>query len=166
MVQPIYARVYTDFFKRDAQIYALGDFRFSKPKSLKAVGYTLALLVIWSCPVALLIGVDKVFSNVVFAAIVIGPAIGMGSIMGKPLFHNKPLMKDLRSIFKYGSESSVYTDGIGYPYTNTNEIDLGSIVWIADADCYEEDETDGGNGDSKNGLHLLNRRKVTPLVKH
>ena len=46
-VAPVVARIYTDFFKRDPQMYALGDIRFNKPKSLKSVGYTLALFFIY-----------------------------------------------------------------------------------------------------------------------
>lgn len=138
-VTPIVARDYTGFFKRDPQMYALGDIRFNKPKSLKTVGYTLALLFIYGFPMMLLVGVERVFSGPFWALIVLGPPIGLGMIMGKPLFHNKPLMKDVKSLISYTSEAKMYTDLIGYDYVDVEEIDAGNVTWVADADCYDEE---------------------------
>lgn len=139
-VTPVIARVYTSFFKRDPQLYALGDIRFDKPKSLKTVGYTLVLIFIWAIPIASLIGLDKVIASPFVALIVLGPPIGLGMVMGKPLFHNKPLTKDLMSIFKYQTESRMYTDLIGYDYDDVDSIELGGSVWVADVDCHDGDD--------------------------
>lgn len=138
-VAPIYARVYTDFFKRDPQIYALGDIRFNKPKSLKSVGYTLALMIFYSFPMTMLVGMDKMFKNVMWAALIFGPPLALGSIMSKPLFHNKPLLKDLKSTFRYFSLARTYTDLESY---DNGPAAMGEMtVWLADSDCYDSPES-------------------------
>jgi hypothetical protein len=146
-VQPVVINVYTDFFKRDLQIYALGDIRFQKPKSLKAVGYTLLMLFLWSGPMFAIIGADKVLSNIIWAGITFGPPVLMGAIMSRPVFHNKPLIKDLVSIFRYMGQARTYTDLVSYDYGD--DISTGFDLWTADWDCYgqeeeEIDEVDGG----------------------
>ena len=134
-VPPLYARVYTDFFKRDPQIYALGDIRFNKPKSLKAVGYTLALMFIWSFPMTMVIGADKMFKNVIWAGVIFGPPLLRGNVMSKPLFHNKPLLKDLKSTFKYFSLARTYADL--QSYDNGPAVKSTMTLWLADPDCYD-----------------------------
>lgn len=133
-VAPIYARVYTDFFKRDPQIYALGDIRFNKPKSLKSVGYTLALMIFYSFPMTMLVGMDKMFKNVMWAALIFGPPLALGNIMSKPLFHNKPLLKDIKSTFRYFSLARTYTDLESYDNGPAARGEM--TVWLADSDCY------------------------------
>lgn len=137
-VAPIYARVYTDFFKRDPQIYALGDIRFNKPKSLKSVGYTLALMIFYSFPVTMMVGLDKMFKNVIWAAIIFGPPLVLGSVMSKPLFHNKPLTKDIRSTVRYFSLAKTYADL--QSYDNGPTVKGGMTLWLADSDCYDGPE--------------------------
>lgn len=132
-VAPIYARVYTDFFKRDPQIYALGDIRFNKPKSLKSVGYTLALMIFYSFPVTMMVGMDKMFKNVIWAAIIFGPPLVLGSVMSKPLFHNKPLTKDIRSTVRYFSLAKTYADL--QSYDNGPAVRGSLTLWLADSDC-------------------------------
>lgn len=138
-VAPVYARVYTDFFKRDAQIYALGDIRFNKPKSLKTVGYTLILLFLYSFPLLMVVGPDKMFANVVWFVIIFGPPVGLGSVMSKPLFHNKPLLKDIKSLIRYFHQAPTYTDLQAYPYDNDCKLQM--TLWLADADCYDDDSS-------------------------
>lgn len=133
-VEPIYARIYTDFFKRDPQLYALGDWRFSKPKSLKAVGYTLLLILVWSFPILMTFGFAFAIQDFLHGAIVFGPPLLLGSIMSKPLFHNKPLIKDLKSIFRYLGFAHTYADLKAYEYDNNCKMCLE--LWIADPDCY------------------------------
>lgn len=139
-VAPIYARVYTDFFKRDPQIYALGDIRFNKPKSLKSVGYTLALMLFYSFPMTMFVGMDKIFKNVMWATLIFGPPIALGSIMSKPLFHNKPLLKDIKSTFRYFSLAKTYTDLQSYDDGPAVRGDM--TVWLADSDCYDSPESE------------------------
>lgn len=136
-VEPVCARVYTDFFKRDAQIYALGDIRFNKPKSLKTVGYTLILLFLYSFPMIMVVGADKMFANIFWFGIIFGPPVGLGSVMSKPLFHNKPLLKDIKSLIRYFQQAPTYTDLQAYPYDK--DCHLQMTLWLADADCYTND---------------------------
>lgn len=137
-VEPVVINVYTDYFKRDLQLYALGDIRFNKPKSLKVVGYTLVLLVIWSLPMFLLIGPERSFSNVVWAAIILVPPFVAGNFMARPLFHNKPFMKDVLATIRYAGWSAIYADFWGYPYKN--DMSMDAELWIADPDCYDDDD--------------------------
>lgn len=146
-VAPIYARVYTDFFKRDPQIYALGDIRFNKPKSLKSVGYTLALMIFYSFPMTMLVGMDKIFKNVMWAALIFGPPLALGSIMSKPLFHNKPLLKDIKSTFRYFSLARTYTDLESYDNGPAARGEM--TVWLADSDCYDSPESKKAGKKSK-----------------
>ena len=151
-VMPVVINVYTSFFKRDLQIYALGDIRFQKPKSIKAVGYALLLMFIWSGPMFMLIGPEKVISNAFFAAVTFAPPILLGMVMSRPIFHNKPLVKDLVSIIKYMGQASLYTDLVSYDYPD--EMSDEYEIWLADWDCYgqeeeELDEIDGGYASSR-----------------
>lgn len=134
--------IYTDFFKRDMQIYALGDVRFNKPKSLKTVGYTLVLLLIWSIPMFLIIGPERSFSNVIWAGIVLVPPFVLGGFMSRPLFHNKPFTKDVAATIKYISQKPIYTDLEGYQYDS--DVEMNAEIWIADWDCYDEEPSRGG----------------------
>jgi hypothetical protein len=165
-VEPVVINVYTSFFKRDLQIYALGDIRFQKPKSLKAVGYTLAFMFLWSGPMFALIGPARVISNIVWAFITFGPPVIMGMIASKPVFHNKPLIKDLISIFRYFNHPKMYTDF--QSYDAPDYADPSFTMWIADWDCYGQeeedlDEPDGGyktvvRKRRKDAIHKVGRR--------
>lgn len=132
--------VFTTFFSREAMMYALGDIKFSKPKSLRTMAYCMGLIVLWTVPMYILIeaiaGEGYVFShiNVYLAAFLFGPPLGIGSIMSKPIFHNKPLLKDLKSISKYFKQRPMYADCEAYEY-DRNNYTLDMSIWIADADA-------------------------------
>jgi hypothetical protein len=162
-VEPVYINVYTSFFKKDLQIYALGDIRFQKPKSIKAVGYTIILMAIWSLPMLMLIGADRVLSNVVWTTIVVGPPILLGMVMSKPVFHNKPLIKDLVSIFRYVGQARKYTDFVSYDYGK--DVSTNFSLWTADWDCYGQeekdfDEPDGGLRSAKSLRRSMKHQSV------
>lgn len=140
--------VYTDFFKRDMQIYALGDIRFNKPKSLKTVGYTLALMLVWSLPMFLIIGPERVFSGPIWVGIVIVPPFVLGGFMSRPLFHNKPFTKDVEATIKYMGQKPIYTDLEGYQYDS--DLRMDAEIWIADWDCYGEEPSKKGLFKRKN----------------
>ena len=160
-VTPVVARIYTDFFKRDPQMYALGDIRFNKPKSLKSVGYTLALFFIYGFPMMMLVTPARMISGPFWLLIVIGPPIGLGTIMGKPLFHNKPLMKDLKSLISYNGEAKIYTDLIEYDYIDVDTVEVGDTAWIADSDCYEEEWKAEAERRRRKGSHRGRNRKTS-----
>lgn len=138
---PVY--VFTAFFSREAMMYALGDIKFSKPKSLRTMGYCMGLIVLWTVPMIAIIGFDFIMShlNVYMAVFLLGPPLGIGSVMSKPIFHNKPLLKDLKSIFKYFSQRPIYADTEAYEYDKQNyTVDMN--VWIVDADAVADDPSE------------------------
>ena len=127
---PVMVNIYTDFFKRDLQIYALGDIRFQKPKSLKAVGCTVLLMFVWALPLFLIIGPSTAISGPIPVAIIFGPPVLLGSIMSKPFFHHKPLIKDIFSIGRYLSRSKEYAE-MG-SLDDAGDYGVAVSLWVSD----------------------------------
>jgi hypothetical protein len=123
--------VSTGFFHREAMMYALGDIKFNKPKSLKTLIYTVILIIIYSIPMAwFVVGLDKTFSNVFFASIVFGPSLLIGNLANKPIFNGKSMIKYFSSYFKYLSHPKLFCDL--FPYESFDEQYVDFNIWIAD----------------------------------
>jgi hypothetical protein len=131
MIPTVPIVVSTGFFNREAMMYALGDIRFSKPKSLKAMVYTVVLLLVYSLPMSLwVVGLSRTFSNIIFAFIVFGPAIIIGNIAVRPIFNGKSMIKYFASYIKYLSHPKLFCDLFPYEPVDTVETDIS--MWISD----------------------------------
>ncbi len=97
----------TNFFNRELMMYSLGDIRFKKPISLKAVAYTLAFLILWTLPLLLAFGLPlDPFRLVVYLA----PPIILGQVAIRPLFGGKTLMDFVKTAIGFVGEPKGWAD--------------------------------------------------------
>lgn len=130
---PVY--VFTEFFNREAQMYALGDIPLRKPKSIKAMIYTIVLLLIYSVPMLFIVGIGTVLTGPIPAAIVFGPPLVAGPFVSKPNFHNKTFMKHMTAIAKWMGLADMYCDMREMQYAESSSADIG--LWLAnDSDIH------------------------------
>lgn len=116
----------TGFFKRQLQMYALGDIRFKKPISIKQVAYILGFFVVYSVPIVLFFGVQL---NPVYAVLVIAPPILLGTFAVKPIFGGKTLIDFGRTAVIFLSEPKAWADLKAY---QPKEIyTMSSEIWIS-----------------------------------
>lgn len=108
--------VFTDFFNREAMMYALGDIKFSKPKSIRTMLYVVLAFVVWAVPWTLIIGIDTIIAhfNVYLAAFVYGVPVGIGVLLAKPIWRGKPFFNWLKCLVGFLSMRPMITDGYVY----------------------------------------------------
>lgn len=116
----------TGFFKRELQMYALGDIKFKKPIPIKQVSYVIGFYIIWSLPIILIFGI---YLNIVYAALVIVPPALVGTLAIRPIFGGKTLFDFLRTAFKFVGEPKAWTDL--KPHKPAEVYTVNSEIWIS-----------------------------------
>lgn len=116
----------TGFFKRELQMYALGDIKFKKPVSIKQVAYILGFFVVWSLPLILVFGVVL---NPAYALLVVVPPIVLGTFAVKPVFGGKTLIDFAKTAFIFLGEPKAWADL--KPYKPNEVFAISSEIWIS-----------------------------------
>lgn len=153
----------TNFFNRELMMYSFGDIRFKKPISLKAVAYTLALLILWTLPLILVFGIPTdPFGLIVYVL----PPIVLGQIAIRPLFGGKTLLDFLKTAFKFLGEPRGWADG--EPFDAKNQVyTTEHEIWISRrreyamlADMIEAEQAALNPGKTKKGAKPAKSPKV------
>lgn len=119
----------TNFFNRELMMYALGDIRFKKPISLKAVAYTLAFLILWTLPLFVLFGLP---TNPAMLVIYLVPPLGLGQVAIRPIFGGRTLLDFLRTAFRFLGEPKGWADGKPFePSEKAQKYTLEHEIWIS-----------------------------------
>lgn len=126
--------VFTDFFKREKKLYALGDISFTRPISFKLAGNILLGLFVWTFPLVKIFGIGALFSSPVVAALMVGPAVGFGFLISKPsaIFNNKSFYSFVACQVKYLLSPKYWTDMKSSTIRNGDKADGDFKVWLGD----------------------------------
>lgn len=116
----------TGFFKRELQMYALGDIKFKKPISVRQVAYILGFYLIWSIPIILIFGIHL---NPFYAVLVIAPPIALGTFAVKPIFGGKTLLDYVKTAIVFLGEPKAWADL--KPYNPKEVYEVSSEIWIS-----------------------------------
>ena len=116
----------TGFFKRQLQMYALGDIKFKKPISIKQVAYVLGFFIVYSLPIVLVFGIQL---NPVYALLVIAPPLVLGSFAVKPAFGGKTLIDFGKTAIVFLGEPKAWADL--KPYKTKEIFVIHSEIWIS-----------------------------------
>lgn len=116
----------TGFFKRELQMYALGDIKFKKPISIKQVAYILGFYIVWTLPLVLAFGFQL---NPVYAVLVLVPPVVLGTFAVKPIFGGKTLIDYGRTAVMFLSEPKAWADL--KPYKTKEVYTINSEIWIS-----------------------------------
>lgn len=116
----------TGFFKRELQMYALGDIKFRKPIAIKQVAYILGFFVVWSLPIVLLFGVVL---HPAYAVLVILPPILLGTFATKPIFGGKTLIDFVKTAVMFLGEPKAWADL--KPYHQKEVYEVKSEIWVS-----------------------------------
>ena len=127
--------VFTNFFKREKKLYALGDISLTRPISFKLAGNLLLCIGLWTVPLCAIFGFSSILSSPLIAAIYIGPAIGDGFLISKPsaIFNNKSFYSFVACQVKYLFEPKYYTDLKVSKINDGDKIDTDFSVWLGDS---------------------------------
>lgn len=107
----------TKFFNRELFMYAISDFKFSKPKSLKYIGYTALALALWSLPFVLIFKIATV-TNPYFAMFVFIPPFVIGHYASQPIWGGRGLIDFIQVYSKYLAEPKAWADYNGFKPKN------------------------------------------------
>jgi hypothetical protein len=116
----------TGFFKRELQMYALGDIKFKKPISIKQVAYVLGFYIVWAIPIILIFGIQL---NPFFAVLVIAPPLVLGTFAVRPIFGGKTLIDFAKTAFIFLGEPKAWADL--KPYKPKEVYEVNSEIWIS-----------------------------------
>lgn len=123
----VYVRNVTDTWNREVFMYALGDIRFKKPKSLRRMAYLLFFLLAWSLPIVIIFGLK--FSLLPFA-ITFGVPFLLANFASRPVWGGKSLIDFTKSLFGFLSEPKGWTDLHNNNY-NDNNYYTEHEIWIS-----------------------------------
>lgn len=115
----------TGFFKRELQMYALGDIKFKKPIPIKQVGFILGFFIVWSLPLILAFGF---IMHPAYAVLLIAPPIVLGTFAIRPIFGGKTLIDFTRTAIRFLGEPKHWADLKPWHSNETYEINTG--IWI------------------------------------
>lgn len=116
----------TGFFKRELQMYALGDIKFKKPISIKQVAYILGFYIVWALPLIIVFGIQL---NPVYAVLVLVPPVVLGTFAVKPIFGGKTLIDYARTAIIFLGEPKAWADL--KPYAPKEVYEVSSEIWIS-----------------------------------
>lgn len=95
----------TRLFTKERFIYAIFDFRFSKPYALKQIGYLAFVFLLIGLPTLIIFPF-----NVYTTMIAIGIPIFLSNIMSKPIFNGRPFFAATIIYIKYLFSNKFYYD--------------------------------------------------------
>lgn len=116
----------TGFFKRELQMYALGDIKFKKPIAIKQVAYTIGFYIVWALPMILIFGIHF---NPFYAALVIVPPALAGTFAIRPVFGGKTLIDFTKTAIKFVGEPKAWADLKAFNPKETYEVN--GQIWIS-----------------------------------
>lgn len=133
-MHPIEIIVFTDFFKREKKLYALGDIALTRPISFKLAGNILLFLGLWTFPIVKIFGMGALISSPYVAIITLGPAIGMGFLVSKPnaIFNHKSFYTWILCNIKYALSPKYWCDMKSSTINNGDKVNGDFRVWIGD----------------------------------
>ena len=126
--------VFTDFFKREKKLYALGDISFARPISFKLAGNILLGIFVYTFPLVKILGVNALLSSPLMAALMVGPAVGFGFLISKPsaIFNNKSFYSFVACQIRYLFSPKYWTDMKSSTINNGDKANGDFRVWIGD----------------------------------
>lgn len=117
----------TRYFHRPRVLYALADMPLRKPLEIFKILVQLIFFLIWSVPIVMIFGF---IPNPFYAAVVLGPPIGLGYIANKPIFGGKTAVGFAKSLVRFLRESRCYADLRAAP-SKEEEYYLEQEIWIS-----------------------------------
>lgn len=153
--------IFTDFFNREAMMYALGDIKFSRPKSIRTMLYVIVAFVLWAVPLTLIIGIDTIIShfNIYLAAFIYGVPIGLGVLMAKPIWRGKPFLNWLKCLIGFITARPMITDGYVYmDDARDSKVDY-SILVMDTSEALKDDSGISDNLMTRIGRKMQERKR-------